>query len=429
MLDKTALRKEPQRLKEKFAQRGLKPEVVDTLVSLDTEIRHFITEIDRLKSERNAISKEIGIRKRNGEDISEIVAQTGSMGDTIKELEGSLKDTKEQFDSQWFQLPNLVYDNIPQGLSEEDNKIVKVWGEEFRRVGEEAASSKFHWDTVSELDLVDFERSAKVAGSRFWILKNSGARLERALINFMLDQQGSRGYSEIMPPALVNEETLFSVGQLPKFKEDLFHTTSGLYLIPTAEVQLVGMHRDEILDVHELPLNYCAFTPCFRSEAGAAGRDTRGLVRVHQFHKVELVKFCKPEHSYLELENMLSDAESILQQLSIPYRVIELCGGDIGFSAAKTYDIEFWSPSQDRWIEISSCSNCEDFQARRAGIRFKREEGKPTEFVHTLNGSGLAVGRTMVAILENCQNEQGEVEVPEALHPYLKEEDRVLRLD
>jgi len=280
-----------------------------------------------------------------------------------------------------------------------------------------------------DLGILDFKRSARLSGSRFWLLKGDGARLERALISFMLElHTGEHGYTEILPPSLVTRETMYATGQLPKFEEDLFRCTpNDLFLIPTSEVPLTNLHRDEILEASQLPLYYTGFTPCFRSEAGAAGRDTRGLVRVHQFHKVEMVKFAHPDHSFEELEKMVVNAERVLQILEIPYRVVRLCAGDMGFSAAATYDLEFWSPAQERWLEISSCSNCTDFQARRAGIRFRREPGAPTELAHTLNGSGLAVGRTMVAILENFQQEDGSILIPQALRPYMGGRERIVR--
>lgn len=423
MLDPKLLRRDPDAVKAGLARKKADFAVVDRLVELDARRRELIARGDELKAHRNEVSQELGKRKKAGEDISEQAARMREVGAEIAGLDAERAAAEEEQQRILELLPNLPAAEVPDGKDADDNVEVRAWG------GQPAFdfAPKPHWDLGEELGVLDFKRSAKISGSRFWILKGQGARLERALVSFMLDlHTGEHGYTEIMPPSLVNRDTMFATGQLPKFEEDLFKT-GELYLIPTSEVPITNLHRDEILDAADLPLYYAGFTPCFRSEAGAAGRDTRGLVRVHQFHKVELVKFALPENSFEELEKMVANAEKVLQLLALPYRVVRLCSGDMGFSAAMTYDLEFWSAAQQKYVEISSCSNCTDFQARRGQMRFRRAPGAAPELVHTLNGSGLAVGRTMVAILENYQQADGSVVIPEVLRPYMGGQDRIAR--
>lgn len=388
---------------------------------LDEKRRAVIAKEESLQAERNAASKSIGKMMAEGKQaeaeaakervraINEEIAAFGAERDAVEaELNQMLLTT-----------PNMPADTTPVGADENDNPEVRRWGTP-RDFAAEGFEPQAHWDLGPALGMIDFERAVKLAASRFILLGGQGARLERALINFMADTHTSRGYKEWWCPAMANAETLTGTGQLPKFEDDLFKTREGLYLIPTAEVQLTNIHSGEVLDAEQLPLKYCAFTPCFREEAGSAGRDTRGLIRVHQFDKVEMVKYAKPEESYDDLESMVEDAENILQLLGLPYRVISLCTGDIGFSAAKTYDLEVWLPSYNNYKEISSCSNCTDFQARRANIKYRDPENfKGTRYLHTLNGSGLAVGRTMAAIMENYQQPDGSIKVPEVLVPYM----------
>lgn len=388
---------------------------------LDETRRAAIAKEEALQAERNAASKSIGAMMAAGqkdeaeaakERVRAINEEIASVG---KEREAADADLRELM----MRTPNMPADSTPVGQSEDDNPEVRRWGTP-RDFAAEGIEAKPHWDLGPELGIIDFERGVKLAKSRFYLLGGLGARLERSLINFMADTHASRGYKEWWCPAMANGTTLTGTGQLPKFEEDLFKTTNGLYLIPTAEVQLTNIHAGEVLDADQLPLHYCAFTPCFREEAGSAGRDTRGIIRVHQFSKVEMVKFAKPEESFDELEGMVADAEHILQKLELPYRVISLCTGDIGFSAAKTYDLEVWLPSYNGYKEISSCSNCVDFQARRANIKYRDPENfKGTRYLHTLNGSGLAVGRTMAAIIENYQQPDGTIKVPDVLVPYM----------
>ena len=388
---------------------------------LDEARRAAITQEEALQAERNAASKAIGQMMAQGkkdeaeaakERVRAINDQLDVVGREREEADAALRDLL-------MATPNMPADSTPVGDDEDDNPEVRRWGTP-RDFAAEGMDPKPHWDLGPDLGIIDFERGVKLTQSRFYLLGGLGARLERSLINFMADTHSSRGYKEWWCPALANKETLTGTGQLPKFEEDLFKTTSGLYLIPTAEVQLTNIHAGEVLDASQLPLKYCAFTPCFREEAGSAGRDTRGLIRVHQFDKVEMVKYAKPEESFDDLEAMVADAENILQKLELPYRVISLCTGDIGFSAAKTYDLEVWLPSYAGYKEISSCSNCTDFQARRANIKYRDpDQFKGSRYVHTLNGSGLAVGRTMAAIIENYQQADGTVRVPDVLVPYM----------
>lgn len=384
---------------------------------LDEERRSVIAEVESLQAERNAVSKQIGLLMREGkkEEAEAAKEQVAANKDRIAELDQRRGEVEEELTALVAAIPNIPDASVPYGKDDSDNPEVRKWGEPTQFDFE----PKAHWDLGPELGMIDFDRGVKLAGTRFYLLGGMGARMERALINFMIDTHNQAGFKEWWPPVITNQDSLFGTGQLPKFEEDLYHVQPDLYLIPTAEVQLTNIHRDEILDASQLPLLYTAFTPCFREEAGSAGRDTRGIIRVHQFDKVEMVKFAKPEDSMNQLESMVQEAEKILQLLGLPYHVVTLCTGDIGFSACKCYDIEVWLPSYNAYKEISSCSNCWDFQARRANIRYKDPaEFKGTRLVHTLNGSGLAVGRTMAAIMENYQNADGSVTVPEALRPY-----------
>ncbi len=388
---------------------------------LDEERRRAIQEEETLQAERNAASKEIGQMMAQGrkEDAEAVKERVRAINDELAEVSRRRETADNALRDLLLATPNMPDASTPVGRDENDNPEVRRWGTP-RDFGAEGIDAKAHWDIGPDLGIIDFERGVKLAESRFYVLGGLGARLERALISFMLDQHTSRGYKEWWVPAMANATTLTGTAQLPKFEEDLFKTTGGLYMIPTAEVQLTNLHAQETLDVDQLPLNYTAFTPCFREEAGSAGRDTRGIIRVHQFSKVEMVKYATPETGFDELEKMVEDAENILQKLELPYRVISLCTGDIGFSSAKTYDLEVWLPSYNAYKEISSCSCCTDFQARRANIRYKDPENfKGSRYVYTLNGSGLAVGRTMAAILENYQQADGTVKVPDVLVPYM----------
>ncbi len=388
---------------------------------LDESRRSVIGQEEELLNQRNVLSKSIGKLMGEGkkEEAEAAKAQVTELKDRIAQLSAKRAEVEDKLNDLLMGTPNMPADSTPVGKDENDNPEVRRWGTP-RDFEAEGIEMKPHWDLGADLGIIDAERAVKLAGSRFVLLGGLGARLERALINFMADTHTSRGYKEWWCPAMANANTLTGTGQLPKFEDDLFKTREGMYLIPTAEVQLTNIHSGEVLDASDLPLKYCAFTPCFREEAGSAGRDTRGLIRVHQFDKVEMVKYAKPEESYEDLEAMVADAENILQLLGLPYRVISLCTGDIGFSAAKTYDLEVWLPSYNAYKEISSCSNCVDFQARRANIKYRDPENfKGTRLVHTLNGSGLAVGRTMAAVLENYQQADGSIKVPEVLVPYI----------
>ena len=388
---------------------------------LDESRRSVIGQEEELLNQRNVLSKSIGKLMGEGkkEEAEAAKAQVTELKERIAQLSAKRAEVEDKLNDLLMGTPNMPADSTPVGKDENDNPEVRRWGTP-RDFEAEGIEMKPHWDLGADLGIIDAERAVKLAGSRFVLLGGLGARLERALINFMADTHTSRGYKEWWCPAMANANTLTGTGQLPKFEDDLFKTREGMYLIPTAEVQLTNIHSGEVLDASDLPLKYCAFTPCFREEAGSAGRDTRGLIRVHQFDKVEMVKYAKPEESYEDLEAMVADAENILQLLGLPYRVISLCTGDIGFSAAKTYDLEVWLPSYNAYKEISSCSNCVDFQARRANIKYRDPENfKGTRLVHTLNGSGLAVGRTMAAVLENYQQADGSIKVPEVLVPYM----------
>lgn len=415
MLDLKYVRENISTVQENLNRRHTTGDL-DSFVKFYDERREVIQQVEQLKAVRNAVTAEISQLKRNKENADEKIAEMQRVGDEISTLDNKLREVEVQLSEVALMLPNMCDASVPVGADENDNIEQRRWGTP-RSFDFEV---KAHWDLGESLGILDFERAAKESGARFTIYKGIGARLERALINFMLDMHGSAGYTEMMTPYIVTRETLTNTGQLPKFAEDMYKVEGENYfLIPTAEVTLTNYHANEILTAAELPKYYTAFTACFRAEAGSAGRDTRGLIRQHQFNKVELVKFAKPEESFAELESLTAQAESILQALELPHRVITLCTGDMGFGSAKTYDIEVWMPSQGVYREISSCSNMTDFQARRGNIKFRREQkGKP-EFVHTLNGSGLAVGRTVAAILENNQEADGSVRIPTALQPYM----------
>ena len=414
MLDIKLMRREPERVAKAVGRRGKEIDMKPFLEA-DEKHREVIAQIEELQSQRNAKSKEVGQRKRNGESADDLMAEVSAINEKIKTLDETKTALEAQVREFMISIPNMPDDSIPDG-GEDDYRVERNWGEP-RQFDFEP---KAHWDLGVDLGILDFDRAAKVTGSRFTFYKGLAARLERAIIAFMIDMHTDKhGYTELIPPYMTNSASDFGTGQLPKFAEDMFHLENAdYYLIPTAEVPVTNYHRDEILSEKDLPVKYCAFSPCFRSEAGSAGRDTRGIIRQHQFHKVEMVKLAHPDHSWEELESLTRDAEDILQALELPYRVICLSAGDIGFSSAKTYDLEVWLPSYGKYREISSCSNFLDFQARRANLRFRDADGK-VRFVHTLNGSGLAVGRTLAAILENYQNADGSVTIPKALLPYM----------
>lgn len=417
MLDRKLLRDHFEDLTKLLINRGITLEVLSEYRDLDEERLALLNEVEQQKQTRNQVTQEIATLKRNKENADAKISEMQEIGKVIKENDEKLNKLTGRIEEIEHRLPNIPHESVPVGEDEEDNVEIRRWGTK----PEFDFEPLNHWDIAEKLDILDFERGAKVAGSRFVYYKGLGARLERAIYNFMLDQHTTNnGYTEMLPPYIVNEQAMFGTGQYPKFVEDIFQLNDdrNFTLIPTAEVPLTNFYANEILDEEQLPVKFTALAPSFRSEAGSAGRDTRGLIRMHQFNKVELVKFAHPEHSYEELESMTSDAEGILQALNLPYRTIVLCTGDMGFSAAKTYDIEVWVPAQDTFREISSCSNCEAFQARRAKIRYRNAAGK-VENLHTLNGSGLAVGRTVVAILENYQQADGSVKIPEVLVPYM----------
>ncbi len=414
MLDIKEMRRDPERVAKAVGRRGKEIDMKPFLEA-DEKRRQIIAKVEELQAQRNAKSKEVGQLKRNGENADALMAEVSAIKEEIEKLEASKEEVDTFVTNFVATIPNMPNENIPDG-GEDDYHVERTWGTP-REFGFEP---KAHWELGEALDILDFNRAAKVTGSRFVFYKGLAARLERAVIAFMLDMHTEKhGYTELIPPYMTNSASDFGTGQLPKFAEDMFHLeNTDYYLIPTAEVPVTNYHRDEILTEKDLPVKYCAFSPCFRSEAGSAGRDTRGIIRQHQFHKVEMVKLAHPDHSWEELESLTHDAEEVLQALGLPYRVITLAAGDIGFSSAKTYDIEVWLPSYGKYREISSCSNFVDFQARRANIRFRDNDGK-VRYVHTLNGSGLAVGRTVSAIMENYQNEDGSITIPEALVPYM----------
>ena len=416
MLDIRFIRSNPELVKQAVQSRnGNLDKEIDELLEIDVKRRELIAKTESLKAQQNTDSKKIPQIKKEGGDASAIMAEMKEISAKIKQLDSELNALNDEQQRIVYMIPNVPNKDVPIGTDDSMNK-------EIRRSGEPTAfeyEPKAHWDLGASLDILDPETAAKVTGARFHFYKGLGARLERSIISFFLDTHTAHGYTEILPPFMVNRASMTGTGQLPKFEEDAFKLTNDYFLIPTAEVPVTNMHRDEILDGSKLPIKYCAYSACFRAEAGSAGRDTRGLIRQHQFNKVELVKFANPENSYEELEKLTNDAERVLQLLGLPYRVVCQCTGDLGFSSAKTYDIEVWMPSYNRYVEISSCSNFEDFQARRAAIRFKADANSKAQLVHTLNGSGVAVGRTVAAILENYQNPDGSVTVPEVLRPYM----------
>lgn len=416
MLDIKRIRENYEDVRTAVERRGKGSFGIENVLELDSRRRELLAEVEAMKSRQNAASKEVPKLKKEGKDTAELFAEMKKLSASIKELDSKVSEVEEELRAVLLGVPNTPYAEVQDGLDDSDNV-------ELRKVGtprEFDFEAKAHWDIGEDLDILDFERAGKISGARFTVYKGLGARLERAVINFMLDlHTEEQGYTEILPPFMVNRTAMTGTGQLPKFEDDMFYLPAkDFFLIPTAEVPVTNLRAQEIMSADELPVYYTAYTPCFRKEAGSAGRDTRGLIRQHQFNKVEMVKFVAPETSYDELEKLTLDAEEILKRLGIPYRVVRLSSGDLGFSAAMTYDIEVWMPSYGRYVEISSCSNFEDYQARRANIRFKRDKEHKPEFVHTLNGSGLAVGRTVAAILENYQNEDGSVTVPEVLRPY-----------
>jgi seryl-tRNA synthetase len=415
MLDARFVKENTALVKKSLEKRRYEFPLSELIDTYDIRIS-LLKEAEELRNRRNVVSEEIGNLKRQKADASSRLAEMKAVSDRIKSLDAELRGLDDKTRSFLLTIPNLPDDSVPVGEDETENVEIRTWGTpkdfEFQPLN--------HWDIAEMLDIISFEQGSKIAGARFSLMKGEGAKLERALMNFMLDQNTSKGYKEVFPPILVNRETMTGTGQLPKFEEELFRIQDPeLYLIPTAEVPVTNIHRNDILKETDLPIFYTSYTPCFRREAGSYGKDTRGLIRQHQFNKVELVKFVTPEDSFDELEKLTNDAEDILQKLGLPYRVVALCSGDLGFAASKTYDLEVWLPGQNRYREISSCSNFTDFQARRAGIRLRREGKKGTEFVHTLNGSSLAIGRTVVAILENYQQKNGSVVIPEALRPYM----------
>jgi seryl-tRNA synthetase len=417
MLDIRRIRENLDEIKHAMARRGEKEFDLDAVVELDNKRRDLLQEVEVMKNESNTESKKIPMMIKEGKDVTEAKSKLKELSDKIKELDEQVRKVEGEMEYNLLRIPNVPHPDVPQGTTDDDNVEVRTWSEPTKFDFE----AKAHWDVGTNLGILDFETAGKITGSRFTLYRGLGARLERSLMNFFLDTHTSKhGYMEVLPPFMANRNSFIGTGQLPKFEEDMFKL-EGLdyFLVPTAEVPVTNIHADEIMDGDKLPMYYCAYTPCFRAEAGSAGRDTRGLVRQHQFNKVELVKFVKPEDSYKELESLTNDAETVLQMLGIPYRVVRICTGDLGFTAAFKYDIEVWMPSYNRYVEISSCSNFEDFQARRAGIRFKRDKKSKAEYVHTLNGSGVAIGRTVAAILENYQQADGSVIVPEVLRPYM----------
>ena len=417
MLDIKLIRANPEFVKSVLAKRGkVYDEEIDELLSIDIKRRELSAAIDKIKFEQNTANKEIVNLKAAGQNTDELLQQMKVLAQKSKEFSAAILELDKRYQELMYLLPNVPHSSVPEGKDETENKEVRRWGEP-RAFDFEP---KAHWELGKSLNILDSERASKVTGTRFVYYKNLGARLERAIINFFLDTHTANGYSELLPPFIVNKDSMYGTGQLPKFKEDMFKLEDlNYYLISTAEIPLTNYYREEILKKDQLPAKFCAYSACFRGEAGSAGRDTRGIIRQHQFNKVELVKFASPENSYDELESLTRDAERVLQLLELPYRVIVLCTGDMGFCSAKTYDIEVWLPSYNRYVEISSCSNMEDFQARRAQIKYKENAQEKAKFVHTLNGSGLAVGRTFAAILENFQNKDGSINIPKVLHKYM----------
>ncbi|ADO82406.1 serine--tRNA ligase [Ilyobacter polytropus] len=415
MLDLRYMRDNIEFLKGMLKNRNASVDL-DDFEQLDAERRDLLTEVEALKHKRNNVSQEVGKLKREKKDASHIIAEMGTVSSKIKELDSKLSEIDSKLQYYQMTIPNVYHESTPVGKDEEDNLLVRTWGEptEFEY------EPKNHWELGEELGILDFERGAKLGGARFTVYRGLGARLERALINFMLDLHTTEhGYTEHITPFLVRRDICEGTGQLPKFEDDMYKTTDEMFLISTSEITLTNLHRKEILEESDLPKYYTAHSPCFRREAGSYGRDVKGLIRQHQFNKVEMVKITTPENSYDELDKMVVNAETVLQKLGLPYRLVQLCSGDIGFSAAKTYDLEVWLPGQGKYREISSCSNCGDFQARRMGLKYRPEGTKKSEFVNTLNGSGVAVGRALLAIMENYQQEDGSIIIPEALRPYM----------
>ena len=424
MLDARFIRTNPEAVRAGLAKRNTGVNL-DRFLSLDARRREIIQEAEQLKNKRNTVSQEIARRKKEKKDADALIAEMQQVSEVIRKLDDEAREVDEQLNGILLTLPNIPHESVPVGKSDADNVEIRRWGSPTKF----AFEPKAHWDIGEDLDILDFATAAKVTGARFTFYKGLGARLERSLFTFMMDLHSMKhGYTEVFPPYMVHRRSMTGTGQLPKFEEDAFKVAGTEYfLIPTAEVPVTNMHREQILDGALLPIKYCAYSACFRAEAGSAGRDTRGLIRQHQFNKVELVKFARPENSYAELETLTNDAEDVLKELGLPYRVVSLCSGDLGFSSAKTYDLEVWLPSYQRYVEISSCSNFEDFQARRADIKFRDgAKGKP-QYVHTLNGSGVAVGRTVAAILENYQQEDGSVVIPEKLRSYMGGVERITR--
>lgn len=419
MLDLKRIRNNPEEIKAGLLGRskGFNVSLVDELISLDEKRRGILVEVENLKSRRNQVSSEIPKRKKAGEDVAPIMAEMKKLGEDVKAFDGEVAEIDEKIKDILLSFPNIPNKDVPEGASDANNVEIRKWGEPTNFNFEPQA----HWDLGTNLNIFDWERAGKITGSRFTVYKGLGAKLERAIISYFLDTHTEEsGYTEILPPFMVNRDSMMGTGQLPKFEEDAFKVTdTDYFLIPTAEVPVTNLYRDEILNGADLPIKHAAYSACFRAEAGSAGRDTRGLIRQHQFNKVELVKVTKPEQSYEELERLTQDAEKVLQGLGLPYRVVKLCKGDLGFSSATTYDIEVWMPSYNKYVEISSCSNFEDFQARRANIKYKETPKDKPNFAHTLNGSGVAIGRTVAAILENYQKEDGTIIIPEALRPYM----------
>ena len=416
MLDAKLVRTDFEAVKARLAKRN-NDYGLEAFLELDKQRRELIQKTEDLKSKQNAVSKQVPILKKEGKDVSAILEEMKTLSDTVKELDAQVRDVDAKTEDFLLNVPNMPHESVPAGADSDENI-------EMRKVGDPTAFTfepKPHWELGDELGILDPATAGKITGARFTVYRGLGARLERAIVNYMLDMHVDKhGYTEIMPPIMVNRKSMQGTGQLPKFEEDAFKVTNmDYFLVPTAEVPVTNMYRDDILDGKNLTIKHCAYTPCFRAEAGSAGRDTRGLIRQHQFNKVELVKFARPDNSYDELEALTSDAENILKGLGLPYRVVKLCGGDLGFSSAMTYDIEVWMPSYNRYVEISSCSNFEDYQARRANIRFKDAAADKAQFVHTLNGSGLAAGRTTAAIMENFQQADGSIKIPAALVPYM----------
>ena len=418
MLDIKRVKQNLEEIKVLMDIRGEKDFSLDEVVALDDQRIALLQKVEVLKNKSNEESKLIPQYKKEGKDTTALMAELKKLSDEIGSLDAEVKAVEVDLYNKMLQIPNVPNPDVPKGDTDEDNVPVRFWGEPTQFDFE----AKAHWDVGTDLDILDFEAGGKITGARFTLYKDLGARLERSIINFFLDTHTiEHGYTEMLPPFIANRTSFVGTGQLPKFEEDMFKLEDHEYfLVPTAEVPVTNIHRDEIIDAEDLTIKYCAYTPCFRAEAGSAGRDTRGLIRQHQFQKVELVKFTKPEDSYAELEKLTNDAEKVLQMLGLPYRIVKICSGDLGFTAAFKYDIEVWMPSYNRYVEISSCSNFEDFQARRTNLRFRRGKGQKPEYMHTLNGSGVAIGRTVAAILENYQQADGSVVVPEVLRPYMR---------